>query len=97
MDRGARGPDDDADVPDAGGHIRRALVLTTWTEAGFVVTALGSVAGFVAQMGLDGTSSQSVPAEIFDGAQMLAVLVVTGTGTVLAERLRRRSRALASP
>jgi len=44
-----------------------------------------------------GPPRSPVPAEIFDGAQMLAVLVVTGTGTVLAERLRRRSRALASP
>jgi hypothetical protein len=75
------------DVSEAEGHILRARLLARWAIVTLVVTAAGSVAYFVAEVGLN-SGGQVWPLDINAGASLLAVLVLLGGGVLVGRQLR---------
>jgi len=83
------GPADDDDLADARGHIGRANLMARWAMAALVLTAAGSIAGFIAEVGLN-TGQPYWTIDLYTGASLLAVLVLLGTAVVVNQRLRHQ-------
>jgi hypothetical protein len=62
------------ETTEARGHLRRARRTALWTRVVLVVTAIGSIAGFVAQLGV--LSASQATLDIFPGVETLAVFVL---------------------
>jgi hypothetical protein len=81
--------EDENDRSEALGHMVRARMGAITSLGALVVTALGSVAGFVGMVG-QGEVSQLWPGYIVRGTAMLAVLVVLAIGMMIKHGLRGR-------
>jgi hypothetical protein len=62
------------EASEALGHLRRAQRTAMWARVVLIVTALGAIAAFVAQVGV--TSGFQASLDIFDGVETLAVFVL---------------------
>jgi hypothetical protein len=80
--------DDADDGAEAFGHIHRALLLTNVVVGGLGLTAVGALAGVVAELG-EGNGQSFVPVDIYAGAEFVAVAALFTTGALVARRLRR--------
>ncbi|HEY5250217.1 MAG TPA: hypothetical protein VIJ09_01050 [Acidimicrobiales bacterium] len=67
-------PDRIEELSEALGHLRRAQRTAMWTRVVLVVTALGSIAVFVAQLGVYSGSDATL--DILPGVETLAVFVL---------------------
>jgi hypothetical protein len=62
------------ELSEALGHLRRAQRMAMWNRVILVVTAIGSIAVFVAQLGIYGRSEATL--DIYPGVETLAVMVL---------------------
>jgi len=81
-------PDSENDLSEALGHIQRTRRIISCTGVALGATAAGSVAGFVAQIGTYG-SNPLWTLDILGAAEMLAVIVISGTGILVGRQLQR--------
>lgn len=80
-------PEDEDALSEALGHMQRTRWIISWAMIALGVTAAGSVAGFVAQVGSYGAGPVWA-IDIWGASEMLAVIVVSTTGIFVGRRLR---------
>jgi hypothetical protein len=86
------GSEGDEEVSDAHGHIERAGRMARWAVMALGVTAAGSLAGFVAEVGANaGQSASIVVTDIYAGASMLAVFLLLAAGFWVDRQVASRS------
>jgi hypothetical protein len=73
------------ETSEALGHLQRAQRTAMWTRVVLVVTAIGSIAGFVADLDVNGGSQATL--DIFPGVETLAVLVLLAGALWIDSRL----------
>jgi hypothetical protein len=83
--------DQSDEVFEAMGHLRRSQTFTVWAQVALVLTALGSVAGFVGgivNQDIAGSSVLLWSRDFGAGGSMLGTLVLGGAGLLIGQRLR---------
>lgn len=83
---------DDEQTSEVLDHLRRARLITIWTQAALALTALGSVALFAGGILTDTGLGTAVPRtiwarDIYAAASVLAVFVLVGVGLLVGKRL----------
>jgi hypothetical protein len=78
---------DDDDESEARGHMRRAHLIARWAMVALAVTAAGSIAGFVAEVGTNaGQGFWTI--DIYGGGSLLAVLVLLSAAVAVNRRIQ---------
>ncbi len=83
------GPADDDDLAEAHGHVHRAHLIARWAMVALALTAAGSIAGFVAQVGQN-AGQPFWTVDIYTGANLLAVFVLLGVATLVNRQLQHQ-------
>jgi hypothetical protein len=79
--------DDDDDESEARGHMHRAHLIARWAMVALVVTAAGSIAGFVAEVGTNaGRSFWTL--DLYGGGSLLAVLVLLSAAVPVNRKIQ---------
>ncbi len=78
---------DDDDESEARGHMHRAHLIARWAMVTLAVTAAGSIAGFVAEVGTN-AGQRIWTIDIYGGGSLLAVLVLLGAAVPVNRKIQ---------
>ncbi|GEM_PF-2484913 len=83
-------PEDEGDLSDALGRVRRASLIARWAMVVLALTAAGAMAGFVADVGLN-ASGPSWPIDVDEGASLFAVLLLLSAAVLVGRQVLVRN------